>query len=153
MPNCLISPLRAVTLALSLLLASGCTPNTAATHALNPIDLCRMAGAEPDMGNEIVKYLKLDDGSQLGHCIFKDQALPINSSVGAFTSLAVYTYNSRMSLSEALSSNPNATPTMIHKVIVGKDQNFYAILTGLADGTFDVKPEDVAASLNGTLLP
>lgn len=130
----------------------GCTSDIAATPGPNPIDLCRKAGAEPDMENA-TKGLKLDIGGWLGSCRFAEQASQGNASLGAFTQLSVYTYDNRKQLEEALSTNPNATTVDGHKVIVGNDQNFYAVVTGLADGTFDVKPEDVAASLNGSLRP
>jgi threonine dehydrogenase-like Zn-dependent dehydrogenase len=140
------------TLAAALLGLVGCSSEIAATPAPNPIDLCRKAGAEPDMDNA-TKGLKLDIGGWLGSCRFAEQASEGNASVGAFTQLSVYTYDNRKQLEEALSTNPNATTDDGHKVIVGNDQNFYAVVTGLADGTFDVKPEDVAASLNGSLRP
>lgn len=139
-------------LAAALLVLVGCSFDVAATPAPNPIDLCRKAGAEPGMENA-TKGLKLDIGGWLGSCRFAEEASPENASVGAFTQLSVYTYDNRKQLEEALSTNPNATTDDGHKVIVGNDQNFYAVVISLADGTFDVIPEDVAASLNRTIRP
>lgn len=148
----LIPSVRVASLLAVTLLAGGCSSDIAATPAPNPIELCRKAGAQPEMENAN-KGLKLDIGGWLGRCKFKEKASPGNASVGAFTWLTVYTYDSRNQLEEALSTNPNATADDGNRVIVGNDQNFYAIVTGLAGGTFDVNPEDVATALNGTLRP
>lgn len=148
----LLPSLSTASLLSALVLLAGCSSESATTPAPNPIDLCRQAGAIPEQENA-TKGLALDIGGWLGSCRFEQQAKPGNASVGAYTQLTVYTYESRAELDDALTNNPNAITDDGNKVIVGNEQNFYAIVTGLADGTFDVDPQDVATALNGELRP
>lgn len=112
----------------------------------NPVEIVRQAGATPDDGAAKGNYSADGYWTAAG----KFPSSPENQQVGAYNQFTVNSYPDRNSLEKGLAQIQTDDT---HKVLVGKDRPFYAVIVGFADGTFDVDPAAVGDRINATLKP
>jgi hypothetical protein len=115
----------------------------------NPVEILKAAGAIPKEGATKGNYVF--GGYWTAYGDFPSS--PENQLVNAANTFTVYSYPDRKSLEKALAENSTAITDDSHKVLVGNNRNFYAVITGYADGSFDVDPAAVAARINASLRP
>lgn len=115
----------------------------------NPVEIVRQAGATPDDGATKGNYSADGYWTAAG----KFPSSPENEQVGAYNQFTVNSYPDRTSLEKALANNSTAITDDTHKVLVGIDRPFYAVIIGFGDGTFDVDPAKIAVRIKATLKP
>jgi hypothetical protein len=115
----------------------------------NPVEILKAAGAIPEEGATKGNYAV--DGYWTAYGEFPSSLE--NQQVNAANTFTVNSYPDRKSLEKALANDNTAVTDDSHKVLVGKDRHFYAVIVGFADGTFDVDPAAIAARINATLRP
>lgn len=125
----------------------------AADKVENPVQILLQAGAIPNNG--AVKGEYSADGYWFARGSFPASSEG-NKQVGAYTQFYVNSYPSRQLLEKAIIQNADAITDDYHKVLIGYNRYFYAVITAIggANGPeYDVNPEAVAAKLNASIRP
>lgn len=118
----------------------------------NPVEILKSAGAIPSEGATKGDYAA--DGYWVANGNFPSS--PENESVGAATQISVKSFPDRDSMKKVISTDGGAVGDDSHKVLIGKNKPFYAIITGMMGGSgiiFDIDINQVAAKIDAEIRP
>lgn len=118
----------------------------------NPVEILKAAGAIPGEGSTKGDYAA--DGYWTAYGKFPSS--PENESVGAATQITVNSFPDRDTMEKVISTDGGAIGDDSHKVLIGKNKPFYAIITGMMGGSgiiFDIDINQVAARIDAEIRP
>ena len=118
----------------------------------NPVEILKSAGAIPSEG--AIKGDYAADGYWVANGNFPSS--PENESVGAATQISVKSFPDRDSMEKVISTDGGAVGDDSHKVLIGKNKPFYAIITGMIGGSgiiFDIDLNQVASRIDAKIRP
>lgn len=123
-----------------------------ADKVANPVEILKAAGAIPGEGAAKGDYAA--DGYWVASGRFPSS--PENESVGAATQISIKSFPDRDAMEKVISTDGGAIGGDSHKVLIGKNKPFYAIITGMMGGNgivFDIDISQVAARINAEVRP